>query len=379
MKFPFDRIRHGALPALAAAGLLFALGSIFTSAKDRGQTEPRARPPGPLVRAEGVGAVGLVEAESEQVAVGTFVSGVAAKVTAEPGRRVHAGEVLFILDARAAAAEVAARQADLRAAEARLAQARGAAPGLRAQVSALEAAVAEAEAALSEAQDLVRMAEGVKIGATITVREMTRRRSEVAIARARARAAQARLLQGRADLAQYVTAEDRDGPTLTSAAAAVDQARAALAQAETALALHTVGAPFDATALQVNIRPGEFVPAGPASPPLVVLGRLDSLRVRAEVEEADIPRLDVKATAWGTPRGAGDRRYALRPLRVDPLVVPKTALTGAATERVDTRVLRILYEVDGAVGALYPGQQMDVFIPDLPSEAKAATHADGRP
>ena len=55
-------------------------------------------------------------------------------------------------------------------------------------------------------------------------------------------------------------------------------------------------------------------------------------------------------------------RFALRPLRVDPIVVPKSALTGAPTERVDTRVMRVLYDVETNGRALYPGQQMDMYI-----------------
>lgn len=61
-------------------------------------------------------------------------------------------------------------------------------------------------------------------------------------------------------------------------------------------------------------------------------------------------------------RDAGERRFPLSPLRVHPLVVAKTALTGAAAERIDTRILRVLYKIESEGGALYLGQQMDVFI-----------------
>lgn len=309
-----------------------------------------------------VSAIGLVEAESQQVTIGAPVSGVAVHVNAVPGMRVLADDALLSLDTRAVAAEVATRQADLRAAGSRLAQVRNATASLRAQVEAMEAGVDEAQAALAQAQDLVRMAEGVKLGETISVMEKTRRSSDAAIAKARLAGAQARRLQARAELSQYVGSDGADGSAVQVATAAVEQARAALLQAETALSLHTVRAPFDATVLQVNIHPGEFVQAGPLSVPLLVLGRLESLRLRVEVEEADLPRLDPKARAWASPRGASDQRFNLRPLRVEPLVIAKTELVGGATERIDTRVLRLLYEIDAAGRTLYPGQQMDVFI-----------------
>jgi hypothetical protein len=49
-------------------------------------------------------------------------------------------------------------------------------------------------------------------------------------------------------------------------------------------------------------------------------------------------------------RGAGERRFPLSPLRFHPLVVAKTALTGAAAERVDTRILRVLYKIESDGG-----------------------------
>jgi len=356
-------IRIWALPSLAAVGLTLALATIISHGKDHGQTPPRLRPPGPTsTGSDVVGAIGLVEAESQQVGIGAHISGVAAQVNVVPGMRLRADDTLFCLDTRAVSAEVATRKADLRAAESRLAQTRNALGGLRAQVEAMEAGVDEAQAALAQAQDLVKMAEGVKLGETISVMESTRRSSDAAIARARLEGAQARRLQARAELSQYLTAEGTDGPAVLVAEAAVQQARAALVQAETSLALHIVRAPFDATVLQVNIHPGEFVQAGPLATPLMVLGRLEALRVRVEVEESDLSRFDPKARAWASPRGAADQRFNLRPLRVEPLVVAKTELVGAAIERVDTRVLRVVYEVDATGRTLYPGQQMDVFI-----------------
>jgi hypothetical protein len=49
-------------------------------------------------------------------------------------------------------------------------------------------------------------------------------------------------------------------------------------------------------------------------------------------------------------------------VRVEPFVVPKRSLTGENTERVDTRVLQVIYAVESAETTLYVGQQVDVFI-----------------
>jgi len=59
----------------------------------------------------------------------------------------------------------------------------------------------------------------------------------------------------------------------------------------------------------------------------------------------------------------------LRFVRVEPYVVPKRSLTGDNTERVDTRVLQVIYEVADEDQPLFVGQQVDVFIDERPAAA----------
>jgi hypothetical protein len=57
--------------------------------------------------------------------------------------------------------------------------------------------------------------------------------------------------------------------------------------------------------------------------------------------------------------------YKLDFERIEPFVIPKQSLTGASTERVDTRVLQVIYRLtppQGSGGRLYVGQQVDVFM-----------------
>ena len=49
-------------------------------------------------------------------------------------------------------------------------------------------------------------------------------------------------------------------------------------------------------------------------------------------------------------------------MRIEPYVVPKKSLTGDNTERVDTRVLQVIYAIDTTGKRLFVGQQLDVFI-----------------
>lgn len=52
----------------------------------------------------------------------------------------------------------------------------------------------------------------------------------------------------------------------------------------------------------------------------------------------------------------------MRFVRVEPYVVPKKSLTGENTERVDTRVLQVIYAIERTEYPVYVGQQLDVFI-----------------
>ena len=52
----------------------------------------------------------------------------------------------------------------------------------------------------------------------------------------------------------------------------------------------------------------------------------------------------------------------MRFVRVEPYVIPKKSLTGDNTERVDTRVLQVIYQVDRDEPGLFVGMQVDVFL-----------------
>jgi hypothetical protein len=124
----------------------------------------------------------------------------------------------------------------------------------------------------------------------------------------------------------------------------------------------TVRAPIDAEVLQVKLRVGEFAPAAPTSTPLILLGRSKPLHVRVDVDEHEGWRVRAGAAATGHVRGNAELETPLRFVRFEPFVVPKRSLTGDSTERVDTRVLQVIYRVERDDLPLFVGQQLDVFI-----------------
>ncbi|HMC21237.1 MAG TPA: secretion protein HlyD, partial [Thermoanaerobaculia bacterium] len=96
--------------------------------------------------------------------------------------------------------------------------------------------------------------------------------------------------------------------------------------------------------------------------PLIILGNIKPLYVRVDVDEHEAARVHPDAAAVAALRGDASIRSPLRFVRIEPLVVPKRALTGDSSERVDTRVLQVLYELERSDPRFFVGQQMDVFI-----------------
>jgi multidrug resistance efflux pump len=300
------------LPIIAVAVLTLATVSIVRTQPKHVTSDPPVPPPRSDFE-QRVAAAGLVEASSENISIASHLPGVVEKVFVTVGQEVQAGDPLVKLDTRALEAARAERQSAVASAIARAGRAR---------------------AALTEAQRDLRFAESVSDARSISAEELTRRRSAVEIAEADVQAADAE----------------------------INAAQAALKSVETDLARSIVTAPISGRVLQVRIRPGEFAPAAPAAEPWLVMGDVSALHVRVDIDEHDAWRVRPGAPAVAEVRGNANLRASAKFVRFEPLVVPKQSLTGASTERVDTRVLQAIYRIEGADFPLFVGQQMDVFV-----------------
>jgi len=300
------------LPILAVAGFLFAAYTVVSSNKPM-PIAPAVAPPSSAPFKSFIAGAGIIEAKSQNIAIGTPLSGIVTTVAVKVGDKVKAGTPLFYLDDRDTRAELAVKLADLKKAQ---------------------AGVNEAKASLKDAKSLSDLAAAVTDRRAISSEELLKRRNALLI----------------------------NSTKLDSAKALVQQAEAALATTQTTLARLVVQAPVDGEVLQVNIRPGEFAQAGALDTPLLVLGNLDQLHVRVDIDENDAWRFDKNSKVIAYLRGNRDFKVDLILAYVEPYVVPKKSLTGDSTERVDTRVLQALYSFDRNLLPVYVGQQMDVFI-----------------
>jgi hypothetical protein len=124
----------------------------------------------------------------------------------------------------------------------------------------------------------------------------------------------------------------------------------------------------DGEVLQVNVRPGQFA-AMAWREPMVVLGDVRQLNLRVDIDEHDLPRFKTDLEAVAFLRGNPKTPFRLKKIvKIEPYVIPKRSLTGDNAERVDTRVLQVVYALpDDRTFRVFVGQQMDVYfgIPNL--------------
>ena len=251
--------------------------------------------------------------------------------------------------------ELRTRQAMLQVAEAQLTKLEN--QPRPEQVAVDSARIAEAEAVEIEARQQLERTTRLVASNAVTQAEHDAARRAVAVAEAqKARVdAELNLLKAGAWYFDKLVAQQQ-----------VEQARAEVERVKTELDRLEIRAPRDGEVLQVKVRPGEFAGAPPGAT-LLMLGGTAALHVRVDVDEQDIGRYQTGIPGVAMPRGFPDLKYELRFNRVEPFVVPKRSLTGDNTERVDTRVLQVIYEVVKNEPPLYVGQQVDVFF-KLPEE-----------
>lgn len=141
----------------------------------------------------------------------------------------------------------------------------------------------------------------------------------------------------------------------------VEQIEAQLDQARTTKDRLTVRAPIDGNILEVNVRPGEYANAGDLPAPLMRMGDTSELHLRVEIDEERASAVQSAASAKAYRRGDSTHAYTLRFVRFEPFVQPKRNLT-VSEQRVDTRVLQVIYAIEKTEPPVLIGQQMDVFI-----------------
>lgn len=153
----------------------------------------------------------------------------------------------------------------------------------------------------------------------------------------------------------------RSGPrkeTIDQARARLRGSEALLALAETRLGYATLSSPVSGLVLSKNIEPGEQVAAGT---PVITVGKLDEVWLRAYINEADLGRVKVGQQATVTTDTYPDKKYRGHISFISPEAefTPKSVQT--EKERVKL-VYRIKITVPNKEQELKPGMPADAEI-----------------
>lgn len=246
-----------------------------------------------------IAASGIIESTDRNILVGVPQSGLVLKVFVKVSDHVNENEPLFQIDSRELQAELIQQKANVKVAEAQLIR-------LKDQLSRLKS---------------------VNDPRAVSQEDVKTRENDVKVAEAQ----------------------------LTSSKALVSKTLQLIERL-------TVRAPKAGQILQSNIRVGEYISSS-AQNPAILLGDIEHLQVRVDIDEQNASRFYKNLNAVAFLKNNTRLSIPLKFERIEPFVIPKKSLTGATDERVDTRVLQVIYSFDKPADyPIFVGQQVDVFI-----------------
>ena len=180
-----------------------------------------------------------------RVNIGTMVTGTVKRRLVEEGHHAGAGEALLLLDDAEASAMVRQARASVAQLEARLAQLQ------TVNVTVVSASLSQAETTFARATRELRRVQSLSERGLVTASELDDATKAVEIAKSQQEAARA----------QYAGSRP-SGVDERAACAAIEQARAAVAAAETKMAQTTIRAPAGGVVIGRHVEAGDIVQTG---------------------------------------------------------------------------------------------------------------------
>ncbi len=349
---------------LAAAGAIvlgggYALNAYFNTAKPQAATSSAAQAAEASAQATGrartassewiAAAPGRVEPRNGEIKIGTPILGRVLEVLAGVGAKVEDGELLVRLDDDEARARMAAAESEAGARR----QERDRLPPTagRDEVRRAEDAVYAAERGVTGARFELDFAQAAR-------RKNTGSEQNVTAARKRLDDAHERLQRERL---AYAASQAKPGlPSPSRSESLVSAGRSEVAIAEAILDKTRIRAPAGGTVLQQNARLGEIVGPSPEQP-LVVIGDVASMRVKAEVDEADVAKVSVGQKAFVRSQSYPGREFEGTVVRIAPTLAPPRIGQRGPRRATDVEVIEVTINLEGQV-PLLTGMRVDAFF-----------------
>ncbi len=366
-------MRNKVIFALVIVGLVAGFVSAYLYGR-QGQPLPPVFNPAPNPFAKGVYANGIVEsyqAHGQNTNLYPQVAGAVTQIYASEGQTLANGDPILTIDESVQRATT----------EQLLAQALAAASvleALRAQPrkEVLEVARAQVEVAAANVRstqiDLDKQQHSYQLDTrSVSKQTLDNAKNSVSVAQANLDVATRQYELTKAGAWTYdIQNQQRQYEALNKA----------YLTARAQLALYTLRAPRSGVLLSMQASVGSYVsPQGvydsytQMASPIAVMGDSDGLAVRCYVDEILIPRLPSGANLQARMYVRGTNiSVPLEFVRVQPYVSPKIQLSNARTEKVDLRVLPVIFRFTPPAGtAIYPGQLVDVYLSERPHEVAA--------
>ena len=351
--------------ALSFVGLLAGCVVAYLSGITQPALPPAFNPPtNPYPN--GIYAEGIVESDQpsgENINVYPEVSGTVKQILVTEGQEVKKGTVLLVLDDSIQRATVEQLQSQAQAAFTLLDELK--AQPRKETLDVAEAQVVSAQAALKTAQDELDKQQAAYDLNPKSISKDALDSAANAVATAKANLEVARKQRDLTKAGAWIYDINNQERTYNALYKSYLSASALLAK-------YTLRAPNDGIVLAINPTVGSYVSAQGAydtytqgMDPVLVLGSPHAhLNVRCYVDEILVPRLPSpgKMKAQMSVRGS-DVKIPLEYVRMQPIVSPKIELSDQRLERVDVRVLPIIFRVEKPKDLnLYPGLLVDVYI-----------------
>jgi HlyD family secretion protein len=294
-------------------------------------------------------APGRVEPKSGEIRIAAAVAGRIGEVLVGVNDKVFAGEPLIRVEDGEARARVATAEAQI--ALRKRARNDQSTSSRAAERRRAEDWVADAEQGVFDAQSAVDQT-------VIAKRAGRGSDADLATARAAMSREQDRRKQRQSEL--RTLEDDKNTPLPTLNEGQLNVARAELLLAQAGIEKLTIRAPMAGTVLQVNAKPGELATSS-AAKPLLLIGDISALRVRAELDERDFGEIKIGQPAMVRAPAFRGREFAGKVSSIAPLV--DAGRINARDQRglTDVRVVEVLVDLAEG-GPLAVGMKVDVYF-----------------
>ena len=351
--------------SLAILGIIAGLVSAYVYSLKK-KPPPPVFNPAPNPYKKGVYANGIIESylsNGSNINMFPEVPGVVAAIPAVEGATVAKGAPLLLLDDSVQRATMEQQRAQSEAALAVLNQLRAQPRKEVLEVSKAQVEVAAANLKTSQDQrDKLRKSFEIDPN-SVSRDQLDNAENAVKAARANLKVAEKQLELTKAGAWIYdIENQARQHRALSNS---YESSKALLAK-------YTIRAPADGVVLAVNTSVGSFVSTQGAygtytqgyNPVIVMANTSPYYVVRCYIDEILIPKLPPPSKMAATMfiRGT-DTSFPLEFVRVQPYVTPKIELSNQRLERVDVRVLPVIFRFEPPKNAnIYPGQLVDVYV-----------------